>query len=76
MSKEQGVVTKEFKIEAVRLAQTSDRSLTQLARELGIKDAGEKCQHVVASCVLSSDASVCMNSSLVGRRRTQVKLLV
>jgi len=35
MAKEQRVFTKEFKLEAVRLAQTSGRSLTQLARELG-----------------------------------------
>jgi len=39
VSKEQRVFTKEFKIEAVRLAQTSGRSLTQLARELGISDS-------------------------------------
>jgi transposase len=39
MAKEQRVFTKEFKQEAVRLAQTSGRSLTQLARELGISDS-------------------------------------
>lgn len=39
MAKEQRTFTKEFKLEAVRLAQTSGRSLTQLARELGISDS-------------------------------------
>lgn len=39
MAKEQRVFIKEFKLGAVRLAQTSGRSLTQLARELGICDS-------------------------------------
>ena len=39
MPKQQREHTKEFKIEAVRLAQTSGKSLTQLARELGISDS-------------------------------------
>ncbi|HEY7417513.1 MAG TPA: transposase [Ktedonobacteraceae bacterium] len=39
MAREQREYTKEFKIEAVRLARTSGKSLTQLARELGISDS-------------------------------------
>ncbi len=39
MSKERRTFTKEFKLEAVHLAQTSGRSLTHLARELGISDS-------------------------------------
>jgi transposase len=39
MAKEQRVFTKEFKLEAVRLAQTSGKSMTQIARDLGISDS-------------------------------------
>ncbi|GAC1393873.1 MAG: hypothetical protein NVSMB38_23890 [Ktedonobacteraceae bacterium] len=38
MSKEQRTFTHEFKTEAVRLAQTSGKLLTQVARDLGIAD--------------------------------------
>jgi transposase len=38
MAKVQKVYTKEFKEEAVRLAQTSGKPITQVARELGISD--------------------------------------
>ncbi len=38
MGKIQKVYTKEFKEEAVRLAQTSGKSIVQVARELGISD--------------------------------------
>ena len=38
MAKVQKVYTKEFKQEAVRLAQTSGKSIAQVARELGISD--------------------------------------
>ena len=38
MAKVQKVYTKEFKREAVRLAQTSGKAITQIARELGISD--------------------------------------
>lgn len=38
MAKIQKVYTKEFKEEAVRLAQTSGKSIAQVARELGISD--------------------------------------
>jgi transposase len=38
MAKVQKVYTKEFKEEAVRLAQTSSKPITQVARELGISD--------------------------------------
>jgi transposase len=38
MAKVQKVYTREFKEEAVRLAQTSGKSITQVARELGISD--------------------------------------
>jgi transposase-like protein len=36
MPKEQRTVTKEFKREAVRLVKTSDKNITQVARDLGI----------------------------------------
>jgi transposase len=36
MAKIQKVYTREFKEEAVRLAQTSGKPITQIARELGI----------------------------------------
>ena len=36
MAKEQKTYTKEFKIEAVRLAETSGKPITELARELGV----------------------------------------
>ena len=39
MPKEQRTFTKEFKQEAVRLAQTSGKSITQVARDLGIGDS-------------------------------------
>ncbi len=39
MAKEQRVFTKEFKIEAVRLAETSGKPITELARELGVSDS-------------------------------------
>ena len=38
MAKVQTTSTREFKEEAVRLAQTSGKSITQIARELGISD--------------------------------------
>ena len=38
MQKVQKTYTPEFKREAVRLAQTSGKSITQVARELGISD--------------------------------------
>jgi transposase-like protein len=38
MAKVQKVYTREFKEEAVRLAQTSGKSIAQVARELGISD--------------------------------------
>lgn len=38
MQKGQKTYTPEFKREAVRLAQTSGKSITQVARELGISD--------------------------------------
>ncbi len=38
MAKIQKVYTKEFKEEAVRLTQTSGKSIAQVARELGISD--------------------------------------
>jgi transposase len=38
MAKAQKVSTRECKEEAVRLAQTSGKSITQVARELGISD--------------------------------------
>jgi len=36
MPKEQRTFTKEFKLEAVRLVQSSGKSITQVARDLGI----------------------------------------
>lgn len=39
MPKEQRTFTKEFKLEAVRLVQTSGKSITQNARDLGITDS-------------------------------------
>jgi transposase len=39
MGKIQKVYTKEFKQEAVRLAQTSGKSIAQIAREWGISDS-------------------------------------
>ena len=39
MAKVQKVYTREFKEEAVRLAQTSGKPITHIARELGISDA-------------------------------------
>jgi transposase len=39
MPKEQRTFTKEFKLEAVRLVQSSGKSITQIARDLGIADS-------------------------------------
>lgn len=39
MRPEQRTFTKEFKLEAVRLVQTSGKSVMQVARELGIADS-------------------------------------
>lgn len=39
MPKEQRTFTKEFKLEAVRLVQSSGKSITQVARDLGIPDS-------------------------------------
>ncbi len=39
MGKIQKVYTREFKEEAVRLAQTSGKPISQIARELGISDS-------------------------------------
>jgi transposase len=39
MQKSQRTFTKEFKVEAVQLAQTSDKPLTPIARDLGIADS-------------------------------------
>ena len=39
MPKEQRTFTKEFKLEAVRLVQSSGKSQVQVARELGIADS-------------------------------------
>ena len=39
MPKKQRTFTKEFKLEAVRLAQTSGKSMLQVARDLGIADS-------------------------------------
>ena len=39
MAKVQKTYTREFKEEAVRLAQTSGKSIAQIARELGISDS-------------------------------------
>lgn len=38
MSKEQKTYTKEFKIETVRLAETSGKPITEIARDLGVGD--------------------------------------
>ena len=42
MTKVQKVYTREFKEEAVRLAQTSGKPITQVARELGISDTSRQ----------------------------------
>ena len=39
MAKVQKIYTKEFKEEAVKLAQTSGKSTAQIARELGVSDS-------------------------------------
>jgi transposase len=39
MSKDQKIYTKEFKIEAVRLAETSGKPITEIARDLGVSDS-------------------------------------
>lgn len=39
MAKEQKSYTKEFKVEAVRLVQSSEKSQAQIARDLGIGDS-------------------------------------
>lgn len=39
MPKEQRTFTNEFKLEAVRLVQSSGKSITQVARDLGIADS-------------------------------------
>ena len=39
MPKEQRTYTKEFKLEAARLVETSGKSMTQVARDLGIADS-------------------------------------
>ncbi len=39
MTREQRTFTTEFKLEAVRLAQTSGKSVSQVARDLGIADS-------------------------------------
>jgi transposase len=39
MPKEQRTLTKEFKLEAVHLAQTSGKPQAQIARDLGIADS-------------------------------------
>ncbi|MBO0796886.1 MAG: transposase [Ktedonobacteraceae bacterium] len=39
MPKEQRTFTREFKLEAVRLAQSSNKPLIQIARDLGIADS-------------------------------------
>jgi transposase len=39
MQKTQRTFTKEFKLEAVQLVQTSGKSMTQIARDLGIADS-------------------------------------
>jgi transposase len=39
MQKTQRTFTKEFKLEAVQLVQTSEKSMTQIARDLGIADS-------------------------------------
>ncbi len=39
MAKEQKISTKEFKMEAVRLADTSGKPVTEIARDLGISES-------------------------------------
>ena len=39
MQKEQRTFTREFKVEAVQLAKSSQKPLTQIARDLGIADS-------------------------------------
>jgi len=39
MQKEQRTFTREFKVEAVQLAKTSNKPMTQIARDLGIADS-------------------------------------
>ena len=39
MQKEQKTYTKEFKVEAIRLLQSSQKSQAQIARELGVADS-------------------------------------
>ena len=39
MQKTQRTFTREFKVEAVQLAKSSDKPLTQIARDLGIADS-------------------------------------
>ena len=39
MPKKQRTFTKEFKLEAARLVQSSGKSITQIARDLGITDS-------------------------------------
>ncbi|GHO86985.1 transposase [Dictyobacter formicarum] len=39
MPKEQRTFSKEFKVEAVRLANTSGKPITEIARDLGISDS-------------------------------------
>lgn len=39
MAKEQRTFTREFKVEAVRLAETSGKPIAELARELGVSDS-------------------------------------
>jgi transposase len=39
MPKEQRTFTKEFKQEAVQLVQTSEKSMTQIAKDLGVADS-------------------------------------
>jgi transposase len=39
MSKEQKTYSKEFKIETVRLAETSGKPITEIARDLGVSDS-------------------------------------
>ena len=39
MPKQQKTYTREFKLEAVRLVQSSGKSITQIARDLGIADS-------------------------------------
>jgi transposase len=39
MAKAQRTFTREFKVEAVRLAETSGKPITELARDLGVSDS-------------------------------------